>query len=59
MQQNTMMDGNRYLFGSCSNFTQMPISGRLRMTSMRLPIHMLAISPQNSSGCLAMMFGPG
>ena len=26
---------------------------------MALPIHMLAISPQNSSGCLAMMLGPG
>ena len=34
----------------CSSFTQMPISGRLRTTSIRLPIHMLTIRPQKSCG---------
>ena len=30
----------------------MPISGRLMITSIRLPSHMLAIMPQNSCGPL-------
>ena len=29
------------------------------MTSIRLPIHMLAIRPQNSAGCLNITSGPG
>jgi len=32
---------------------------QLRITSMRLPIHMLAIRPQNSAGCLVIISGPG
>jgi hypothetical protein len=28
-------------------------------TSIRLPIHIDAIMPQNSSGCLVMTWGPG
>ena len=28
----------------------MPMSGRLMITSIRLPIHMLAIMPQNMPG---------
>ena len=37
----------------------MPISGRLMITSIRLPIHMLAIMPQNSCGRSVMICGPG
>ena len=37
----------------------MPIIGRLMTTSMRLPIHMLAMRPQNSSGCCVITCGPG
>ena len=29
------------------------------MTSIRLPIHIEAIMPQNSSGCLVITCGPG
>ncbi|MNJ63622.1 hypothetical protein D3C77_595370 [compost metagenome] len=37
----------------------MPISGRFRITSIRLPIHIEAIRPQNSSGWLVITCGPG
>ena len=37
----------------------MPTSGRLRITSIRLPIHIEAIRPQNSSGLLVITCGPG
>ena len=37
----------------------MPISGRLMTISIRLPIHIEAITPQNSSGCLVITCGPG
>ena len=37
----------------------MPTSGRLSTTSIRLPIHMLAISPQNRPGRSVITRGPG
>ena len=37
----------------------MPISGRLMTTSIRLPSHMLAMMPQNNSGCCVITCGPG
>jgi hypothetical protein len=37
----------------------MPMSGRLMITSIRLPIHMLAIMPQNMLGRSLMICGPG
>jgi hypothetical protein len=37
----------------------MPMSGRLMITSIRLPIHMLAIMPQNMPGRSLMICGPG
>ena len=37
----------------------MPISGRFRITSIRLPIHIEQISPQNSVGLLDITCGPG
>src|SRR6266403_516094 len=39
--------------------TQMPMSGRLMTTSMRLPIHMLATMPQNRVGRSVITCGPG
>ena len=42
-----------------SSLTQMPISGRLMMTSMTLPMNMLAIRPQNRSGFSVITPGPG
>ena len=42
-----------------SSFTHSPISGRLRTTSIRLPIHIEAMMPQNSAGCSVATFGPG
>jgi hypothetical protein len=36
--------------GMRSSPTQMPMSGSLRMTSIRLPIHIEAIRPQKRSG---------
>jgi hypothetical protein len=55
----TMIAGNSRRYGTVSSFTHRPISGRLRISSMRLPIHMLAISPQNRSGRRVMTSGPG
>ena len=37
----------------------MPIIGRFSTTSIRLPSHMLAISPQNSCGFDVITCGPG
>ena len=37
----------------------MPIIGRLMITSIRLPIHMLATMPQNRSGRLVITAEPG
>src|SRR6266404_8728086 len=59
MQQNTMMDGYSSRYGTRSRLTQMPTSGRLMTTSIRLPSHIDAIMPQNNSGCLLMTCGPG
>src|SRR5436190_7812280 len=59
MQQNNRMAGARKRYGTVSSFTHMPIIGRLMMTSMKLPIHIEAIMPQNRSGFLVMTSGPG
>ena len=59
MQQNTMIDGYISRYGTRSSVTHTPTSGRLMMTSIRLPSHIDAIMPQNSSGCLVMTCGPG
>ncbi|OJU36890.1 MAG: hypothetical protein BGN94_04130 [Rhizobiales bacterium 68-8] len=37
----------------------MPISGRLMTSSIRLPIHIEAIRPQNSAGCSRTTSSPG
>src|SRR5262252_2500236 len=42
-----------------STLTNKPISGRLRASSIRLPTHVEAMKPQNTSGCSATSCGPG
>ena len=59
MAENAMIAGNNSRYGTCKSFTHSPISGRLSTTSMALPIHMLAISPQNRSGRRVITSGPG
>ena len=59
MQQKMTIIGNRWRYGTRSSRTQTPTSGRLMTISARLPIHIEAIMPQNSSGCLVMTCGPG
>ena len=54
-----MIAGNSRRYGMRRNCTQMPTSGRLMMTSIRLPIHMLTTMPQNNPGCLVITCGPG
>ena len=54
-----MMHGNSTRYGTFSKATHSPISGRFSMTSIRLPTHMLAISPQKSSGFCVITCGPG
>src|ERR1700759_1910158 len=53
------MAGARKRYGTVSIFPHMPIIGRLMTTSIRLPIHIEAIMPQNRSGFLVMTSGPG
>src|SRR5467141_376070 len=59
MAQNSRIAGARNRYGTVSSFTHMPIIGRLMITSIRLPIHIEAIMPQNRSGFLVMTSGPG
>ena len=59
MTQNAMMAGNKKRYGTVRSFTQIPISGRLRMTSMTLPTHIEAIRPQNREGFDVITVGPG
>ena len=42
-----------------SSLTHSPTSGRLSTSSIRLPIHIDATSPQNSSGRSVITCGPG
>ena len=42
--------GNSSRYGTCTSRTQIPMSGRLMTSSIRLPSHMEAISPQKRSG---------
>ena len=42
-----------------NTFTNMPTSGRLSASSMRLPTYMEATKPQNTSGCSFTSVGPG
>src|SRR3979409_1398223 len=59
MQQNNKMDGCSSRYGAERSFPPIPINGKLRITSMALPTHMLAITPQNRSGRWIISCGPG
>src|SRR5262245_49568079 len=59
MQQNTRIAGYSRRYGTFSNWNHSPISGRFRITSIRLPTHIEAIRPQNSAGLLVITCGPG
>src|SRR6188472_2300122 len=59
MQQNSVIAGKRKRYGTVSSLIHMPISGRLRTTSIALPTHIEAIRPQNSCGFDVITCGPG
>src|SRR3954471_14312654 len=59
MQQKSVIAGNRNRYGTVSSLIHMPISGRLRMTSIALPTHIEAIRAQNSCGVEVITCGPG
>src|SRR3954452_9189710 len=59
MQQNRVIAGKRNRYGTVSSLIHIPISGRLRMTSIALPTHIDAIRPQNSCGFDVITCGPG
>ena len=59
MQQNARMPGYSVWNGTRRRRIQIPIMGRLRTSSIMLPIHMLATTPQNRSGYLVRTCGPG
>ena len=41
------------------SFTQSPMSGRFRSTSIRLPTHIETMMPQKSAGSSLITLGPG
>ena len=57
--QKTTIDGNIRRYGTRNSRTQIPTSGRLMISSIRLPTHIEAIMPQTSSGCFCITCGPG
>ncbi len=59
MQQNTKIAGNSSRYGTASSRTHSPTSGRFSTSSIKLPSHIEAIRPQNSSGRSVMTCGPG
>ena len=59
MTQKVMMTSTRYLYGTVSMRAQRPTSGRLRTSSMILPVTIEAMTPQNMSGCSVINSGPG
>ena len=59
MTAKAMIAGKSTRYGIVSIFTQMPMSGRLRSTSMRFPTHIDTMRPQKSSGSSLITFGPG
>ena len=59
MQQNSRIAGYSMRYGTVSSLIHIPISGRFKTISIRLPIHMLTINPQNSDGLLVITCGPG
>ena len=59
MQQKNRIEGNSTLYGILNTDSQKRTSGTFRINRKQLPIHMLATRPQNRSGCLESIFGPG
>src|ERR1700693_6111912 len=59
MMQKSRMRGKSRPYGTRSSWTQRPIRGRFRMSRITLPTYMLAITPQNMSGCSRIRSGPG
>ena len=59
MQANATIAGKSTRYGTVSILTQMPISGRLSSTSIRLPTHIETTRPQKSAGSSSITFGPG
>jgi hypothetical protein len=53
------MAGEEKWYGTAIIFTHSPISGRLRISSITLPIHIDTTMPQNSAGCSVITDGPG
>ena len=53
------MAGNSRRYGTDNSLIHMPIKGRFKITSIKLPIHIEAIKPQNNSGLLVITWGPG
>jgi hypothetical protein len=51
VMQKMMMRGKRILLGILSMLAKRGTRGRLRMRSIKLPIYMLAMTPQKSPAC--------
>ena len=59
VMQNSMTRGSKILLGILRILAKSGTKGRLSRSRMKLPIYMLAMTPQKSSGCSAIIMGPG
>src|SRR6266436_6167077 len=59
MMQKSRIRGKSRPYGTRRSWTQRPMRGRFRMSRITLPTYMLAITPQNMSGCSRVSSGPG
>jgi len=57
--QKSITRGNRIFFGMRRMLAKKGTKGRLSRSNMKLPIYMLAITPQKTSGCSLIIIGPG
>ena len=59
IKQMRTMTGKRICFGTFRMLTKTLTRGRFRISSIKLPIYMLAITAQKRSGLSLIKLGPG
>ena len=59
MRQKSSTNGNRSAYGTRSRRAHIGISGRFSTSSIALPMYMLVMMPQKTSGACVTSRGPG
>src|SRR2546425_10429273 len=59
MRQNKRMNGNMIVYGTRSSRAHSGMRGRFRTSSIALPMYMLVMIPQKTSGACLTRSGPG